>query len=298
MVSEATETNQRAILVKFVYNNKLSARVRTAIGASPTSIEDLTTKLKARYKLKKSLAAIELALQKCQQHNKTVDKYADAITDLITELNQVQIEQTPDISTEAVHMLNNAKALRVFLNGLNEPIRTTTTAARPKTMEEALGIAREVEMQPTTANIMQFRGPQQANRNSNQKGRSQNQQNNNRQPKNQHRRNNNQNINRQPNNQNNRNQQPNNATQNRNWQSNSERNQNRNGQSNNSNRNWQQNNQNNNRNQNWQQQSNNNYRPQHNQRGRNQQSQGQVRCVQELPEAYQENLAAPEEDQQ
>lgn len=275
MVSDTTAENQRAIVAKYIYNNKLTARVRTAIGVAPTNIEELITKLKKRYKSSKSIASIELALQKCQQHKKTVDKFADTITDLITELNLLQVEETPSVSLEAVTSINNTKALRVFINGLNDEIRITTTAARPKTMEEALKIAKEVEMQPSTANVMQFRGRQQHrnkpsqafSRNNTRREQNQTQRHNNGQPNHQTRQHNNHNRNGQPNNQHN------------------------------NNANSQTNNRNNGQNQNWQQQNNSRHRPQRNQR-RYSQSPRRVGFVQESPETNQENPTAPEEDNQ
>lgn len=79
-----------------------------------------------------------------KQNNKSVTEFGTQIETLISELNTLQISKAGEEGREIVTNVNDIFGLNAFKTGLNDSLKSTIFAARPKTLREALQLAAEV----------------------------------------------------------------------------------------------------------------------------------------------------------
>lgn len=141
----------KTLLIEFVKSVKLSPNVRTTIGYTNniTDFNQLRNKLTESYKNKITTAQIHTRLANITQRNLPTTSYKDKILNLITELNNLQINELGTNATtdqkSVVNQMNDNYALTIFKNGLNENLKSTIFAAQPKTFTEATNLALEYE---------------------------------------------------------------------------------------------------------------------------------------------------------
>lgn len=134
--------------IELVVHVKLAANVKTALGSQvPSNFNTLKTLLKERYRNNITIPQIHNTLSNFTQRNLSVSSFKDKLLNTIAELNNLQIEELGNETTEAektvIRKMNDIYALNIFKNGLNDNLKQTNFASRPKTLTEATNLATE-----------------------------------------------------------------------------------------------------------------------------------------------------------
>lgn len=164
LVNKTLSSEGKIDFLQYVYHAKLTANVRTSLGSylKPSSFEILKQQLQTRYKDNTTIAQLQTKLNNLQQRNLRINTYKEQLLNIIEGLNRLGIESLGTQATEAeknvIIKCNNKHALDAFKKGLNENLKTTIYAARPKDLLEATELALELENESMTApnTIMHF----------------------------------------------------------------------------------------------------------------------------------------------
>lgn len=158
--------------LQYLYHAKLTSNVRTAIGSykKPDNLDTLIDLLRQRYKNTKTIPELQSRLNCIYQGKISVNTYKEKINTITDNLNRLGIEELGNAATEAeknvIIRLNQKLALDAFKRGINENIKTAIFAARPKTIQEAVELALELENEHKLTNnnkIMQIQRHQSNN---------------------------------------------------------------------------------------------------------------------------------------
>lgn len=142
------DDNEREKLINFVYKTKLAEKVKNRLlnTAKPEKFIELKKLLNENYLPKRTAISVQTELNKEKQNGKSLENFITRIEDLVSNLNAIQLSENNNENKEILCTLNEKVALNVFKNGLNESIKTTILAARPKTFLDACKLAREINM--------------------------------------------------------------------------------------------------------------------------------------------------------
>lgn len=149
---------EKAKLIKFVLKTRLSEKVKNKLVTQsvPTNLKALQDTLQYVFKPNKTPLAIQTELGTVSQGNKNITDYSQKVETLMAQLNMLQISEQGEAHRDIISKLNEQLALNAFKNGLNEPLKATIYAARPKTLQEAVQIASEIERPPNQANLFHY----------------------------------------------------------------------------------------------------------------------------------------------
>lgn len=153
---ESIKIDDRTKLINFILKAKINDRVRNRIGKIEETFTALKNSLVENFKNARTTISVQTELFNKKQGNKSVKQYVTQIEDLLASLNGMQINEQGEQSAAVIEKLNNQTALHAFTNGLNEPLKTTICAARPKLLAEAckLAIDYDVDHQNREPQIM------------------------------------------------------------------------------------------------------------------------------------------------
>lgn len=171
LINKTLSDTAKTDFLQYVYHAKLTSNVRTAIGTytKPENFETLKKLLSNRYKSTKTIPELQSKLSTVYQGKLSVNSYREKIVDIIDNLNKLEIEELGNEVTEAeknvIVRLNNKLALESFKKGINDNLKTTIFAARPKSIQEAVELALELENEQKSSNntIMRIQRQQRNN---------------------------------------------------------------------------------------------------------------------------------------
>lgn len=149
LINNNLAEDHKKTLIDFVFNVKLTNTVRTSLGASaPATLHDLINLLSSRYKSTKTVAQIQSSLSTFCQKTMKVETYNEKLLSLIAELNELQtteITNCTEVQANTIKLINENYALNIFKNGLNGELKPTVFASRPKSLNDAVQLALELE---------------------------------------------------------------------------------------------------------------------------------------------------------
>lgn len=154
------EDVEKKKLIKFVIATKIVEKVRNrllTLENQPEFFPDFKKALTEIYKPKTNPLKIHSELARSQQGTQEVNRFAEKIELLISQLNEIQIAEQGESNRRVIIKLNDQLGLNAFKNGLNEATRQVIQASRISTFSEAIKIATEVEVSSRQNNVMQFR---------------------------------------------------------------------------------------------------------------------------------------------
>lgn len=134
-------------LIEFVWHARLSPKAKNRLSTTkaPTTLTELQTVLKSIFKTSNTTQTLYSKLSHFKQNNMGVKAYSEQILNIINELNDLQIQELGEESTDTITKLNDKLALNTFQNGLNESLKPTIFAAQCKKFAEATALASQVE---------------------------------------------------------------------------------------------------------------------------------------------------------
>lgn len=152
------DDNEKNKLIEFVIKTKLAEKVRIKLNSceTPKTFANLKKLFKEIFKVNTTTLKIHTDLTKVRQAHLSITNFATKIENLTSELNSLQITEQGEESRDIIGKLNGQIALNTFKNGLNEPTKSTIFASRPKTLQEAVQLATEIEQPINSANIYHY----------------------------------------------------------------------------------------------------------------------------------------------
>lgn len=154
------EEIEKKKLIKFVIATKVCDKVRNRLLTLENQTEvfpDFKKALTEIYKPKTNPLKIHSELARLHQGSLEINRFAEKIELLISQLNEIQIAEQGESNRKVIIKLNDQLGLNAFKNGLNEATRQVIQASRITTFNEAIKIATEVEVSSRQNNVMQFR---------------------------------------------------------------------------------------------------------------------------------------------
>lgn len=157
LLSNSMTAAKRDIFFSFVLTNRIDVRVRNKIKqiGTPTDMTQLVKSLKQIFKTKKTENTLLNEITRAVQGNASVDKFAENIENLITDLIELQITDLGEECRETITSLNYKIGFNAFKNGLNDKdMVQTLEASRVRTLQEALQLAEEMQTSRQQQKIM------------------------------------------------------------------------------------------------------------------------------------------------
>lgn len=144
---ELKDNQEKLKLINFVMKTRLAEKVKNKVISRepPTNLTSLKNLLQESYKSNKTPLQITNELNSLRQNDRNVLDFASKIENLTAELNALQIVALGEDKRDIVTTVNDVLALNAFKVGLKPSLRQTIFAARPKTLQEAINIASEME---------------------------------------------------------------------------------------------------------------------------------------------------------
>lgn len=141
------DNTEKTKLIKFVLKTRLSEKVKNKLSASdtPTDLVTLKSSLQGIFKVNKTPLKIQSELAKAVQGSRPIKDFAEHVENLVAQLNALQIAEQGEAHRGIISKLNDQIGLNAFKNGLQEGIKSTVFASTPKTLQDAVKIASEVE---------------------------------------------------------------------------------------------------------------------------------------------------------
>lgn len=147
-LSEELNENQNIEkLIEFAIKTKVTETARSKLSAVafPNTLISFQNTFRQIFVTTRNALIIQKDIQKEYQGGRTVSEYSDKLQKLVVEINNVHIKEQGEAHKEVILKLNDQLALNSFKVGINEHLKPTVLASRPKTLEEAVNIALEVE---------------------------------------------------------------------------------------------------------------------------------------------------------
>lgn len=161
LINQSLSTEAKKTFIEFVREVKLSNKIKTHLGVLEpiTTFEILKTELSKIYKSPMTIPDIYSKLNSFTQRNQNVTSYSDTILSLTAELSSLRISELEGtITTERRNdvITNDQKyALTIFKNNLNDIFRQPICVAQPKTLADAINLAKELERStPSQGQVM------------------------------------------------------------------------------------------------------------------------------------------------
>lgn len=118
------------------------------------SWENLKKDLKFNFSILRSKDDILMELINCRQSDKQdVRTFADLVENLLSDLNDVCIENEGDEMIKCIQSMNSSTALQSFVRGLKDPIKIYVKASNPTNLKEAIKKAVQEEISYTDSSI-------------------------------------------------------------------------------------------------------------------------------------------------
>lgn len=142
LLHDLLKDEDKDIFIKYVYNFKLSAQVRSVLGRSnkPTTFHDLRKLLEESYPNPKTLQQVLTELGTTTQGNLNISEFREKISELSDQLSKFEIDnlKCPSVETkEAIYKASDSLALNIFMKGVNPEYKPILLANIPKNLNEA-----------------------------------------------------------------------------------------------------------------------------------------------------------------
>lgn len=158
MIDETLKAEEKPKLIKFIIKARISDKVKNKLSSveTPITILELKTTLENSFPSNKTTLSLHTELSKIKQGNLQTKNYAEKIENITAELNKIQISELGEKERKTITSLNDKIALNAFKNGLNDSIKMTVLASRPKTLQEAVSLAIECSSTTDETNLFQY----------------------------------------------------------------------------------------------------------------------------------------------
>lgn len=168
-IYDTLNENGKIRLIDFILKTKLSDAVRLKLAAypKPITLNELKENISKILKSNKTSLSIQSELSRTRQNNLSVIDFSSKIESLISELNSIQISQRGEQNRELIILMNDEIALNAFKTGLNDKLKPTIIAGRPKSLNDAISLAMEAETPQQDAKVFSFKSHSNNNKKSN-----------------------------------------------------------------------------------------------------------------------------------
>lgn len=142
LLHDLLQEQDKELFIKYIYNFKLSAQVRSILGRSnkPTTFVQLKKALEDAYPNPRTLQQLLTELGTTKQGHLTMTSFREKISELCDELNRFEIGNLKNPSQEtkdAIYKVNESMALNVFMKGVNAEYQPILLANMPSSLNEA-----------------------------------------------------------------------------------------------------------------------------------------------------------------
>lgn len=143
LLHDLLKEEDKSIFIKYVYNFKLTAQVRSILGRSnrPTTFNELKSSLEKAFPNPRTLQQVLTELGTTKQNNSTISDFREKIAELSDQLNNFEIgglTNPTQESKDAIYKMGDSVALNVFMKGVNIEYQPLLLANMPKTFNEAV----------------------------------------------------------------------------------------------------------------------------------------------------------------
>lgn len=132
-------------LIKFVCLNKIQGKAKTKLGNTSLidTFDKLKLELRSRCGIQETLESLYIKLGSARQGRKTLTEFVDELDLITSRIASLEIKEQKiaDADQEIVRLTLKSQALRAFKRGVHDELKVVVEAARPKTLEDALGVA-------------------------------------------------------------------------------------------------------------------------------------------------------------
>lgn len=143
LLHDLLKDEDKEIFVKYVYNFKLTAQVRSILGRSnrPVTFNDLKKALESAFLNPKTLQQVLTELGTTRQDKSSISDFRKKIAELSDHMSNFEIKNLPSPTQEAkdaIYKVSDSVALNVFMKGVNVEYQPILLANMPKTLNEAV----------------------------------------------------------------------------------------------------------------------------------------------------------------
>lgn len=143
LLHDLLRTEDREIFIKYVFNFKLTAQVRSIIGRAnrPVTFSDLKGLLITAYPNPNTLQQVLTKFGTLRQGNSDITSFREKIALLSDQLSTFEIrslENPTQREKDAIYKMSDSMSLNVFMKGVNQEFQDLLIASNPKTLNEAV----------------------------------------------------------------------------------------------------------------------------------------------------------------
>lgn len=158
LLHDILRAEDREIFIKYVFNFKLTAQVRSIIGRAnrPVTFSDLKDLLVAAYPNPNTLQQVLTKFGTLRQGNSDIASFREKIALLSDQLSTFEIrslENPTQGEKDAIYKMSGSMSLNVFMKGVNPEYQDLLIASNPKTLNEAVEKCITSERSRVTNNI-------------------------------------------------------------------------------------------------------------------------------------------------
>lgn len=162
LLHDMLRDEDKETFVKYVYNFKLTAHVRSVVGRSnrPVTFSDLKKILLEAYPNPRTLQQVLAEFGTIRQGGLNISAFREKIAVLSEQLSDFEIKalENPTRETkQAIYKMSESMALNVFMKGVNAEYQNILIASGPKTLSEAVEKCLTLERNLSTSGNNIFR---------------------------------------------------------------------------------------------------------------------------------------------
>lgn len=143
LLHDLLRTEDREIFIKYVFNFKLTAEVRSVVGRAnrPVTLSDLRNSLITAYPNPDTLQQVLTKFGNLRQGNSDIATFREKISLLSDQLSSFEIQSLENPSQrekDVIYKMSDSMSLNVFMNVVNPEFQDLLVASNPKTLNEAV----------------------------------------------------------------------------------------------------------------------------------------------------------------
>lgn len=132
-------------LANFIYKSRLKEDAKKAFLSKPATVEDISSVLLKRFRIRETVAGLNQKLSSVGQGNGSVSKFASVVEGIMADLIELQISKRGESAREVVQSISDESACDAFKVGLRPELQGVVLASEASTFSDALDKALQAE---------------------------------------------------------------------------------------------------------------------------------------------------------